>query len=124
MSRIHISPMIPIIIQTPIIPIQRPKFFKIMDISTFYMENISKNSLLGHIQCRKLEKVINAIFQLNTMLSCLFRSINNIPYLFHIHSCRYFYSSMFSLLHRIDRHRSMMFPIGCNIHQINIIPLT
>ena len=76
MSRIYISPVIHIVIQTPVVPVLTPELLKVVDIRTLDMKDFSKDSLLRHIESCKFEEVIYTVLKLHTMFSCPLRSLN------------------------------------------------
>ena len=117
---IYIPPVFFIEIQPPVALIGRPEFFQVVDIRTFDMEDITEQSMLGHIQGGKFEKVVYAVFQHHTVLAGLFGSIDQLPAFIEIHGCGDFDGDMFTVFHGVNGYGSMQQPRSDDIYQIDI----
>ena len=107
-SSINISPVFPVIIHTPVIPVIRPKFLQIMNISPFHVQDFTKHTLLCHIQRRQFEEIIHAILQHHAMQLFLLCHINQRPNFLHVHGGRHLDRHVLPMFHGIQRHRGMM----------------
>ena len=123
-GRINIASELIIVIQAPIAPIVRPELFQVVDISAFDVKNFTEQTLLCHIQRGQLEKVVHTVLQLYTVFTGLFCRIDQCPDFIKRHGSRHFDSYMFAVLHRIDTHFGMMFPVCYDINNVDIVPFT
>ena len=124
MCRVYITTVFVVIIKTPIIPIFCPKLIEIVDIRTFTVNHLPKESLLYHIKGCNLKVIVHTIFEHHTVAACFFTRINKRPNLIHIKRCRHFYSHVFAVLHCVECHWGVVLPVGYYINKINIRAFT
>src|SRR5664280_110031 len=113
MGRVNITSSTFIFLQTPHFPVTgftEIKAKKVMYIGTFTVHDLSKESLSGHIQCKKLKKVITTIFHHHTMFTGPLRCFHQLPAFFQCCCSRDFNTYMFAMLHCINCHSCMHIP--------------
>src|SRR5574344_1498937 len=108
-------------IHAPVVPILIPDFVEIVHIRTFDMNNIAEESFLRHIECSSFEEVVDTVFEHHAMFASLLRSIDELPYLIERSSSRNLYRYILAMLHGIDSNRRMVYPIGDDINEIDIL---
>ena len=94
-----------------------------MNISSLCPDNFTEDSLLRHVQRIHLKPVVTTILQNHAMLAHLLAQVYQLPAFFQVHSRRHFDSHVLPVLQRTLRNGEMVQPIGCNIYQVDIIPL-
>ena len=84
---------------------------EIVNIRSFYMHYFSEYTLTCHFESSQGKRVITAIFQHDTVASCLFCCIDQLPAFGYIHGGRNFDSYMFAAFHCIGCHWGVSEPV-------------
>ena len=117
MSRVGIACMLDTISLSPVIVVAAFALFgkihraEIVNICTFYMHNFSEHTLACHFERSQSKGIIAAIFQHDTVTSCLFCGIYQLPAFSYVHGSRDFYGYMFAAFHCIRCHLGMSEPV-------------
>lgn len=88
------------------------------------MEDVTEQSLLGHVQGGQFKEVVHTVFKLHAMLAGLFGRIDERPDFIQCHGGGHFDGHVLAVLHGIDTHFGMVLPVGHNIYDVNIIAVT
>src|SRR5690554_361575 len=120
---VDVAPVFLVVLHAPVAFVLFPEIFQHVDIGTLGIEDLSKYSLLGHVECGQFKEVVHAVFELHAVLLGAFGRIDDVPDLLQRHGGGNFAGSVLPLLHGIDQHRGVMYPVGRDIYQIDILPL-
>src|SRR3954463_7888494 len=124
MCRIEITITVYILFQSPRgLRFIKQSFKSVMNICSFAMYYLSKETLPHHIQNLHPEEIITNIFQHHAMFAGTLAGFNQPPAIIDCLSGRYFNGYMLTMVHRVNSHRRMQCPWCNNIYQINVIPV-
>ena len=98
---IYVAIMGLVVLQTPVVGIVLPIGFEVMDIGTLGVDDLSEESLLCHIECRKFKVVVTAVLQYGAMYAVALRSIHELPALCHGVCTGYFDGNVLATLHSV-----------------------
>ena len=102
---------------------EAPVFCKIMNISALNVVDLSKKSLLRHVQGCHLEEIVAAVLEHHAVAAGLLAGVDDLPALVDAHRSRDFDGGMFAVVHRVDSHWHMVQPVGRDVDKVQILHL-
>src|SRR6267378_2596803 len=127
MSGVQIAVPADVFFQPPLIIVLIPgkvSIQQMMYICSFAMNDLSEETLPGHIQHQQFKKTITGIFHHHAVLTGPFGGLYQLPAMLECSRCRYLDAHMLSMIHGIEGHWRVETPGRSNKYQINVILFT
>ena len=120
---IYIAAVLLVEVQTPVVVIRIPEIRQIVYICTLGMDDLAEETLLGHIEARELEEVIDAVLEHHAVAARTLRGVDQLPALGHAHGGGNLHGYVLAVLHGIYCDGHMVHPVGRNIYKVYIVTL-
>ena len=95
-----------------------------MDIRTLGTKHLAEEALLCHVERREFEEVIHTVLEHHAVTLGALGGVDDIPCFLEAGHSGDFTSYMLALLHSVDHHRSMAYPVRDDVDQVDIRAVT
>ena len=103
-----------------IVPICAPVLVEVVDVGTFCAQDLTKNSVLCHIQRIEFVVVVAAVFENHAVLARFLREVDQLPALIEVHSRGNFDRGVLSVFESTLGYGEMVVPIRGNIDEVYV----
>ena len=95
-----------------------------MDIRTLGTKHLAEEALLCHVERSEFEEVIHTVLQHHAVTLGALGGVDDIPRFLEAAHSGDFTSYVLALLHSVDHHRSMAYPVGDDVDEVDIRAVT
>ena len=119
--RIDVATVLGVVVQPPVVPVGRPEVVEVVQVGPLHVQHLAEESLLRHVQRSQFEEVVDAVLEHHAMLAGALAGVDELPYLVHIEGCGHLDGHVLAVLHRVDRQRHMVYPVGGDVDEVNVV---
>ena len=94
-----------------------------MNVGTLGADNLTKHTVLGHVEGVHFKPVVAAVFEYHAVLAGLFRKVDEVPALFEVHGRGHFDGGVLAILHSELGYGEVVIPVGCYIYDVDVVAL-
>ena len=103
-----------------IVPICAPVLVEVVDVGTFCTQDLTKNSILCHVEGIEFVVVVAAVFENHAVFARFLREVDQLPALIEVHSRGNFDRSVLSVFESTLGYGEMVVPIRGNIDEVYV----
>ena len=120
---IDVAAVLLVEIQAPVALVVVPELVQIVNVGALDMEDLAEEPVLGHVERRELEEVIDAVLEHHAVALVLLGGVHQLPALVERLGRRHLHGNMLAVLHGIDGHRNVLEPRRGNVDQVDVVAL-
>ncbi len=110
-------------VETPVVVVVVPVLRKIVDVGALGMQDLAEQPLLGHVETRQFEEVVNAVLEHHAVTARALRGVDQLPALLDVGGGGNLDGHMLAVLHGVNGQRHMVHPVGGDVDQVDIVTL-
>ena len=103
-----------------IVPICAPVLVEVVDVGTFCTQDLTKNSVLCHVEGVEFVVVVATVFENHAVFARFFREVDQLPALIEVHSRGNFDRGVLSVFESTLGYGEMVVPIRGNIDEVYV----
>ena len=122
-SRVNITTVNLVELISPSLIVVLPIWIEVVDVSTLSVDDLTEETVLGHVESCELEEVIYTVLEHHAVTLSLLCCVYELPALLD-RSCSWnLDSNVLAVLHSVNSHRSVHLPVSYDINEVDIVSL-
>ena len=126
---IHVATVLLVVLHAPaellgvvsgVYPVLIPEGVQVVDVGTLGVDNLTKDTLLSHVEGVELKPVVAAVLQNHAVLAVFLGEVDELPALLQVHGTGHLNGGVLAVLQSALGHGEVVVPVCSNVYKVNI----